>query len=235
MRTAFTTRDGGVSDDPFATLNLSYSSGDDPDRVRRNRARALGAVGGELSSWTGARQVHGTRIDRVGAEERGAGYDSPRTVVPDADALWTDQPDVSLVALTADCVPILLADVAERRIAVVHAGWRGLIAGIIERSVEAIGSPDRLAAFVGPAVGPCCYEVGDDVAAPAAERLGDVVRRRSGRTFLDLWRGVTIALRRAHVNEIWPAALCTTCESGRFYSHRAGARGRQGVIARIEG
>ncbi|MCI0345718.1 MAG: polyphenol oxidase family protein, partial [Chloroflexi bacterium] len=219
----------------FASLNLSYSSGDDPAGVRANRARALGAVGGEPASWTGTRQVHGTRIVAVGAAERGAGWDSPRTVIPEADALWTDRPDVSLVALTADCVPILLADAAGRRIGVVHAGWRGLVAGVVERSVDAIGSPERLAAFVGPAVGPCCYEVGDDVAEPAAERLGDVVRRRSGRSFLDLWHGVTVALQRARVNEIWPAALCTRCEPGRFYSHRAGARGRQGLIARIEG
>jgi YfiH family protein len=139
------------------------------------------------------------------------------------------------VVLTADCVPVLLADAASRRIGVVHAGWRGLLAGIVESAVEAIGSPDRLAAFVGPAVGPCCYEVGQEVGAAASEQLGDVVRRRGDRSFLDLWRGVTVALRRAGVHEIWPAALCTKCEPGRFYSHRAGARGRQGLIARIEG
>ena len=223
-----------MSADPFDSLNLSYSSGDDPDVVRRNRTRALSAVGGPLDSWTGARQVHGDTVVKVGAGTRGAGWDSPANVVPDADALWTDEADVGLVVLTADCVPILLADPEGGRIGVVHAGWRGLVAGTIEESVRALGSPDSLAGFIGPAIGPCCYEVGEDVAAPAAERLGDVVRRRGDRVFLDLWRGATISLARSGVREIWPAALCTKCEPGRFYSHRAGARGRQGLIARLE-
>ena len=223
-----------MSADPFDSLNLSYASGDDPEVVRRNRTRALSAVGGALDSWTGARQVHGGRVVRIDAATRGAGWDSPANVVPDADALWTDEPDVGLVVLTADCVPILLADTARRRIGVVHAGWRGLVAGIVEEAVAAIGSPEALAAFIGPAVGPCCYEVGDDVAVPAAEHLGDVIRRRGDRTHLDLWRGTATALARAGVREIWPAALCTKCEPGRFYSHRAGARGRQGLIARME-
>ena len=223
-----------MSAEPFDSLNLSYASGDDPEVVRRNRTRALSAVGGALGSWTGARQVHGRRIVQVDRATRGAGWDSPADVIADADALWTDEPDVGLVVLTADCVPILLADTTRRRIGVVHAGWRGLVAGIVDEAVAAIGSPEMLAAFIGPAVGPCCYEVGDDVAAPAADKLGDVVRKRGERVHLDLWRSATTALARAGVREIWPAALCTKCEPGRFYSHRAGARGRQGLIARME-
>ena len=223
-----------MSEEPFSSLNLSYASGDDPEPVRRNRTRALAAVGGELVSWTGARQVHGTSIVRVGADTRGAGWDSPSTVIPDADALWTDEPDVGLVVLTADCVPLLLADPRGGRIAVVHAGWRGLVAGVVGSAVEELGSPETLAAFIGPAIGPCCYEVGPDVAGPATERLGDVVRTVGDRTHLDLWLGTTTALARAGVRDIWAAALCTKCEPGRFYSHRAAARGRQGLIARIE-
>jgi YfiH family protein len=187
-----------------------------------------------LGSWTGARQVHGTHVVKVDETQRGAGWDSPANVVPDADALWTEEPDVALAVLTADCVPILLADPSGRRIAVVHAGWRGLVAGMIEEAVRAIGSPETLAAFIGPSIGPCCYEVGEDVAAPATERLGAVVIRRGDRTTLDLWRSATTALARAGVREVWPAALCTRCEPDRFYSHRAGARGRQGLIARLD-
>lgn len=202
--------------------------------MQRNRSRAVASLGGTLDSWTGARQVHGTRIVRVGPEERGAGWDSPANVVPDADALWTDEADVTLVVLTADCMPILLADGAERRIGVVHAGWRGLVAGVIGEAVRTMGSPEGISAFVGPAIGPCCYEVGDDVADKAVERLGPVVRRTGDRTHLDLWHGATIELARAGVREIWPAALCTKCEPDRFYSHRAGARGRQGLVARLD-
>jgi YfiH family protein len=187
-----------------------------------------------LGSWTGGRQVHGTHVVKVGGMERGAGWDSPANVVPDADALWTEEPDVALVVLTADCVPILLADRSGRRIGVVHAGWRGLVAGMVEEAVRALGAPETLAAFIGPSIGPCCYEVGEDVAAPAAERLGNVVYRRGDRTHLDLWRCATTALAQAGVREVWPAALCTRCEPDRFYSHRAGARGRQGLIARLD-
>lgn len=202
--------------------------------MRRNRTRALDIVGSTLGSWTGARQVHGTHVVKVGTAERGAGWDSPATVVPDADALWSEEPDIALVVVTADCVPILLADPSGRRIGVVHAGWRGLVAGVVGDAVRAIGSPDGLAAFVGPSIGPCCYEVGEDVAALASERLGRVVYRRGDRMLLDLWRGATTALSRAGVQEVWPAALCTRCEPGRFYSHRAGARGRQGLLARMD-
>ena len=202
--------------------------------MRRNRTRALGAVGASLGSWTGARQIHGTHVVKAGKTERGAGWDSPTTVVPDADALWTEEPDVALVVLTADCVPILLADPSGRRIGVVHAGWRGLVAGVIEETVGSLGSPDKLAAFIGPSIGPCCYEVGEDVAASAVERLGEAIRRRGDRTHLDLWRSANMALARSGVREVWPAALCTRCEPDRFYSHRAGARGRQGLIARMD-
>ncbi|MFY9585896.1 MAG: polyphenol oxidase family protein, partial [Actinomycetota bacterium] len=228
---AFTTRLGGRSGDPFASLNLSYSSGDDPDVVRRNRTRALAAIGGALGDWTGARQVHSAHAVRVGDAERGAGRESPAGVIPDADALWTDRPGPALVILTADCTPILLADTARRRIGVVHAGWRGLLGGIVEETVAAMGDAANLTAFVGPSIGPCCYEVGPDVSAPARDALGDVVRTVDGREHLDLWAGSLIALARAGVREVWPAALCTRSEPDRFYSHRAGARGRQGLLA----
>ncbi|TMK21806.1 MAG: laccase domain-containing protein, partial [Actinobacteria bacterium] len=115
---AFTTRHGGRSATPFESLNLSYSSGDDAGVVRANRRRALAAVGGALESWTGARQVHGVAAVHAGIGERGAGWESPSDVIADADALWTDVPDVSVVVLTADCVPVLLADREKRRVGV---------------------------------------------------------------------------------------------------------------------
>jgi YfiH family protein len=236
IRVAFTTRQGGVSRAPYASLNLSFSSGDAPGAVRANRARALRAVGGAPESWTGARQVHGTRVVRVDASLRGAGADDPRGAIVGADALWTDRPDATLAVLSGDCVPILLASPRGRRIGVVHAGWRGLLAGVVEAAVRALGEAGPLAAFVGPAIGPCCYAVGEDLADRAAERLGeDVVVRRGGAAFLDLWTGSVRALVAAGVHEVWPAALCTRCEPDRFYSHRAGARGRQGLLARLEG
>jgi len=233
LEIAFTSRHGGRSERPFASLNLSYVSGDDPEVVRANRTRALGAVGGGLGSWTGARQVHGGRSVRVGSVERGAGWDSPEGVIADADSLWTEAPDVTVVVLTADCAPVVLADPDRRRVGVVHAGWRGLLAGVTEATVEAMGGAVGLRAFIGPSIGPCCYEVGADVATLARERLGDVVRDGDGRERLDLWAGALVALARAGVRDVWPAALCTRCEPDRFYSHRAGDLGRQGALVRI--
>jgi len=230
---AFTSRHGGSSRPPFSSLNLSYSSGDDPDLVRANRSRALRSVGARIDSWTGSRQVHGARAVHVGGSERGAGWDSPDRVIPDADALWTEDPDVTVVVLTADCVPIVLADPDRRRIGVVHAGWRGLLSGVTEATVEAMGGAGGLRAFVGPSIGPCCFEVGSDIALLARERLGDVVRDGDGRERLDLWAGAVVALGRAGVRDVWPAALCTRCEPDRFYSHRLGDQGRQGAFVRL--
>lgn len=232
IRVAFTTRHGGASSEPFGSLNLSFVSGDDPAIVTANRSRALAAIGATVDSWCGARQVHGSSVVHATAAERGRGARSAETTIPDADALWTDEPGVAVAVLTADCVPILLADPEARRIAVVHAGWRGLVAGVVEAAVAAMGGAP--VAFVGPAIGPCCYEVGPEVSGAAREALGDEVIVANGSVHLDLWRGARIALMRAGVGRTHSAVLCTRCETSRFYSHRAGDAGRQGVIAMLE-
>lgn len=238
IRAAFTNRTGGVSDGSYASLNLSFFSGDDPTAVRRNRARALAAVGASTDAWTSGRQVHGTRIEAVTGADRGRGAFDPATALQGVDGTWTDQPGVALAVLAADCVPVLLADAARRRIAVVHAGWRGMVGGVLANGVRALAEAgshrESLAAFVGPAIGPCCYEVGDDVASAARASLGDDALVRHGdRTFMDLWSSARRALSAAGVREIWLAAICTRSEPHRFFSHRAGATARQGLVAVI--
>jgi YfiH family protein len=135
--------------------------------------------------------------------------------------------------MSADCLPIALArtDTAEPAIAVLHVGWRGLFAGIIAAGAQALGS-DPLAAAIGPGIGPCCYEVGEEVAAPFRERFGgDVIR--NGR--LDLWTSAERALRAAGVEQVDRFDRCTACEPETFFSHRRdrGRTGRQGVIAYV--
>jgi hypothetical protein len=228
VRVAFTTRHGGVSREPFTSLNLSYISGDDPAWVRANRARALGVLGLGLSAWTSGRQVHGSHVVRVGPSERGAGADSPADTIPGADALWTQDPGIALAVLTADCVPLVLADPDRMLLGVVHVGWRGLVGGVVERALADIGTGGSMVALAGPSIGPCCYEVGEDVAGPARERFGEEVLR--GRN-LDLWAGVAGALRAGGARQVHFAALCTRCEPARFYSHRRGDAARQGVVA----
>lgn len=221
---AFTTRVGGVSEGPYASLNLGRKSGDDVERVDENRRIACAAIGADLEKLALNYQVHSARVLQAAPAARGG----------HADGLWTDAPGLPILAMSADCLPIVLARTDEdRAVAVLHAGWKGLLAGIVESGVEALGA-GALKAAIGPAVGPCCYEVGEEVAAPYRERFGDDVMR--GRN-LDLWTSAERALRAAGVEHVHRVERCTSCEPATFFSHRrdAGVTGRQGVIAYVAG
>jgi YfiH family protein len=139
-----------------------------------------------------------------------------------------------MLLLTADCMPIALvrSDGDQPAAAILHAGWRGLLAGIIGSGVRALASR-RLVAAIGPSIGPCCYEVGEEVAAPFREAFGDDVVRED--MHLDLWTSAERALRAAGVDQVDRADLCTSCHGDRFFSHRRdhGRTGRQGVIAYV--
>jgi YfiH family protein len=200
----FTTRRGGVSDGPFASLNLGLWTDDDVGRVRDNCERVREQAGVERLAQ--GRQVHGTRVvvDGQGVEE--------------ADGQVTTEAGVAAVVLVADCLPVALA--GSEGVGVVHAGWRGLAAGVLEAGVEAAGA---VCAAIGPGIGPCCYEVGDDVRAVfgATERT------------LDLKAIARARLEAAGVREIHDCGLCTSCDAERFFSHRRdrGVTGRQAGLA----
>ena len=222
---AFTTRVGGVSEGPYSSLNLGRKSGDDVDRVDENRRLVCAALGADLEKLALNYQVHSDRVVRAVAGARGRR----------ADGLWTDEPGLPILAMSADCLPVALAraDAHRPAVAVLHAGWKGLLAGIVEAGAQALG-PGTLAAAVGPGIGPCCYEVGEEVAAPFRERFGDDVLHE-GR--LDLWTSAERALRAAGVEQVDRFDRCTACEPETFFSHRrdAGRTGRQGVIAYVAG
>jgi hypothetical protein len=157
----------------------------------------------------------------------------PGTVYDHCDGLWSDEPGRAMLLLTADCMPIALARANgdPPAVAILHAGWRGLLAGIVGAGVRAMTSR-HLAAAIGPSIGPCCYEVGDEVAGPFQEAFGaDVVR--DGK--LDLWTSAERALRAAGCEHVERFDLCTSCDADRFFSHRRdnGKTGRQGVIAYV--
>ncbi|HEV8249927.1 MAG TPA: polyphenol oxidase family protein [Gaiellaceae bacterium] len=201
-----------MSEGRYTSLNLGLLTADERPRVEENRRRLAAAAGADPARLSWPLQVHGAAVVR--ANGRGA----------EADAIWTDEPGVGLVVVTADCLPIALVRTAGTPgVCLVHAGWRGLAAGLVDAAVTALGG--RVAAVVGPGIGPCCYEVGPEV----AERFGE-----RGRT-LDL-RGVAErALRRAGVEEVEHVDLCTACDEERFFSHRRdrGLTGRQGALAYI--
>jgi polyphenol oxidase len=219
---AFTTRNGGVSDGPFASLNLGLLTADDDAHVVENRRRLCAAVGAEPERLAMNRQVHGAVVHRAEAGERSR----------PGDGLWTDEERLPMLKLTADCLPIaLVRSNGGARLALLHAGRLGLLEGVVDAGVAAVG-PGPVAAAIGPGIGPCCYEVGDDIRDAYRARFGDgVVRGRK----LDLWRAAELALRAAGVERVERIDRCTSCNAHEFFSHRrdAGVTGRQGVVGYV--
>ena len=218
----FTTRIGGVSEGPYASLNLGRKTGDDVERVDENRRRACAEIGADAKRLALNYQLHSTLVHRARPGARGK----------PGDGLWTNEPDLPVLAMSADCVPVALARTNGEApaVAVLHVGWRGLLAGIVERAAAALGG--ALAAAVGPAIGPCCYDVRNDVADPFGARFGREILS-DGR--LDLWRSTELALRDAGVARVERLDLCTSCHPELFFSHRRDGkpRGVQGVLARV--
>jgi len=210
----FTTRRGGVSEGPFASLNLGSWTDDDPERVRANRAAVERLGGGRLAQ---VHQVHGTRVIEARPRREGA-------PPPDADGQVTSARGIAPMALTADCLPVAL--VAPEAVAMVHAGWRGLAGGVLAEGADALRAlgASRIAAAIGPGAGPCCYEAGEEVHAAFAH-LGDEVRRGDN---ADLKAVARLQLEAAEVGAIEDVGLCTMCDE-RFFSHRrdGGVTGRQ--------
>ena len=218
---AFSTREGGVSEGPFASLNLGRLTADDPERVEENRRLLCAAIGADDARLTLNRQQHAAVVNRAHAGRR----DEP------GDGLWSEEPGLPMLKLTADCVPVAVARTNGETpaLALLHAGWRGLLEGIVGAGVAALGG--RTSAIVGPAIGPCCYEVGAEVAEPFAARFGaDVVRGR----MLDLPEATERALHEAGCASVERIDLCTACHPELFFSHRRdGVSGRQGVIGYV--
>jgi YfiH family protein len=217
----FSTRAGGVSEGPFASLNLGRRLGDAPARVDENRGRLCAEVGVDPSRLALNLQRHTAVVNQARPGVRG--------VI--GDGLWTDEPDVPMLALGADCALVALARTNDTPgLAVLHAGRIGLLAGVAEAGVRTLGG--RPAAVVGPAIGPCCYEVGEEVAASFRVHFGaDVVRHGK----LDLWTATERALRAAGCASVERLDLCTSCNPDRFFSYRRDGkpRGGHGVLARV--
>ena len=247
-----TTRHGGESTGAFATMNLGGRTGDDPEVVKRNRARAASIVGAAPAWLTFGRQVHGARVAVVGNAERGSVFD-------DTDALVTNAALVPLVILTADCAAISFFDPVHRAVGIAHAGWRGTVGRVASRTVDAMRDafgtqPQDLVVGIGPSIGPCCYEVGSDVidavAAAFPDQVDDLLVEpdmasagsfrasvNEDKKHFDLWRANEIVLRDAGVRDehVETSRLCTSCRTDLFYSHRAekGNTGRFGGIVML--
>ncbi len=222
-----------------------HAGGGEAGAVRANRERFLSGLALPLTSLVAGEQVHGTRVTTVGPAEQGAGSIDYATALPGTDGLATKTPGLALSVYYADCAPILLVDPVARAVAAVHAGWRGAVAGIVAEALavmrkELFVDPARVLAAVGPTIGPCCYEVGAELAAQVPpEARAEVLRGQAeGRHYLDLPGMNSWWLQRAGVpgGNVFSSGQCTGCHPNRFYSHRrqGGAAGRMmAVIARV--
>jgi YfiH family protein len=226
----FTTRRGGVSGGPFSTLNLGLFTDDDPAHVRENRVRAAGTAGVSPERLAHGFQVHGAVVRTV---TEPPAVDEPP---PEADGQATRLAEVAPMVLVADCLPIAVA--AEGGAAMLHAGWRGLAAGVVRNGMDALaglGVEAPFEAAIGPGAGGCCYEVGREVRDAFAGVPG-AARETDDRTFADLKAVARSRLHDAGVHTVHDVGLCTICsEPGLFFSHRrdGGITGRQAGIARL--
>jgi polyphenol oxidase len=223
----FTTRQGGVSEGPYESLNLGILTDDDRDRVRANRHIAAAMVGIPAEQITMGWQVHGAEIrDWTGAPPDPGYADPGGRDLEKLDGHITRDPDVGLLVMVADCYPVALSD--GEQVAMLHCGWRPLAGGIVEKALERFERTP--AAAVGPGIGGCCYEVGEEV----LEAFADVDGAASGR-MLDLRAVISAKLAGAGVTHVQHDDHCTSCEPERYFSHRRdnGVTGRQaGIIVR---
>jgi len=220
-RAAFTTRRGGVSGGAYASLNLGFATADDPGHQQANRARLAELVGAPPAGWM--YQVHGDRVDVL--EDHAALVERP-----EIDGRATRLTGVALGALGADCLTVAVA--GGGAVAIAHAGWRGLAAGVLGRTVDRVRAladdGAELHAAIGPGAGPCCYEVGPEVHAVFADRP----QARDGDN-LDLSAIATALLDEAGADAVHAIGLCTMCHPELFFSHRRdrGITGRQAGLA----
>jgi YfiH family protein len=235
-RAAFTTRLGGSSRGPYASLNLGILTDDDPDLIGRNRRLLASALGRDPDAVAMGWQVHGGAVQRRSRPPARSAYTQRGFALTRADAQATDHHAVTPLVLTADCVPVALS--TPGAVALVHCGWRGVIAGVVEHAVRAVVAlsgrvPVDVAAAVGPGIGPCCYEVGEEV-RDAFKSRGHT-RQIVNEARLDLPRVVVAELELAGLRSgsIFGVELCTSCHPELFYSHRrdGGVTGRQAGLA----
>ncbi len=221
VRAAVTTRAGGVSHAPYDSFNVATHVGDDPAAVRANRARLRTALALPAKPlWL--KQVHGVAV--VDAAHGG--------VEPEADGAFAAQPGAVCVVLTADCLPVLLCNRQGTKVAALHAGWRGLAGGVIEAGVKAMGvAGNDLLAWLGPAIGPACFEVGPEVRAAFAQEDAQAAQAfravRDGKYLADIYLLARLRLQRLGVTAVYGGGFCTVTDHARFFSYRRdGASGR---------
>ncbi len=240
-------RAGGASTGTYAGLNISFGTGDEPATVAANRHALYRALGAKPEQVAVARQVHSSRVLVVSAtddmEPTAGGWRSRRE---EADGMITAEPGLFLQMSFGDCVPLLFYDARHRAIGIAHSGWKGTVAkigaGVVQEMVAAFDTrPEELLAGIGPSIGPCCYQVREDVWGPARQAFpqveGLLLDQADGSRHLDLWLACHQALQEAGVtpDHIETAGICTRCHREHFFSSRGGDRGRFAALIGLVG
>ncbi len=238
-----TSRSGGKSEGNYSSLNLGLNTADDPRNVIRNREILAEALSVPPGRFVYANQVHDCRIQYISGMCAGSGTKAAETAIQDTDAMVTNIPGICLMVLTADCVPVLLYDPVRKVVAATHAGWRGTVKQIARNTVRFMMDefgcqPKDILAGIGPSIGPCCYEVGEEVEQSVIQAFGTafgylVEKDKVGKPCFDLWYAnqqqlIAIGLLTEHIET---AGICTHHNPGKYFSSRAsgGRTGRFGA------
>ncbi|QQE80716.1 peptidoglycan editing factor PgeF [Alicyclobacillus sp. SO9] len=245
-RGLFSFRHGGVSEGPYASLNLGLSVHDNPHAVEQNRRIAAQQVGGDLEDWVLGQQVHGSHVAAVSLADKGKGIHHVHPPLPETDGLITNVPGITLAVLAADCVPVLFYDSERQVIGAAHSGWQGTVAHISVRVLEEMSrmygtKPENVHVALGPSIRRCCYEVDERVAGKIRAAFGEryLVRRPliPGKYLLGIQDCIRSDLEQHGVNakSIVDAGVCTSCRVEHLYSHRKehGSTGRSAGIVRL--
>ena len=243
IRHFLSTRTGGLSKAPYHSLNMGLHIGDDPETVLKNRRRLTAMIGIPLTQFTIAKQIHSGNVRVISDELRGSGSKDYESAIADTDAMVTNEADICLAILVADCVPMLFFDPVQRAIGVAHAGWRGTLKCIAQNTVRTLetafgSSPGDIFVGIGPSIGPCCYRVGPDVISrfentfPTAKEI-IVNNSDDGTGYFDLWKANVDQLLHSGIqrSNIELARICTRDNPDLFFSyrHQQGDTGRFGV------
>jgi YfiH family protein len=236
VKLAFSTRNGGVSKSPYSFLNLALHVNDRPEAVLHNRELFLSELGCSAESCVAGEQVHGTKVFLVSEQDRSRGMQRMEGAIPQCDALLT-LTDAGLLSYYADCVPLFFYCPPIKLVGLAHAGWQGTAKGIVKEVLTKIkslgGLPEDCLVAIGPCIGACCYEIGEDVASVFKENFNDLsmfIKLNEGKYKLDLAKANQMQLISEGIptSNIYKAKMCTACHAEHFYSYR-----RDGITGRM--
>ncbi len=241
---AISTRIGGVSDKPFDSLNLALHVGDNPENVLANRKKFANSLGFKLEDIVTPNQIHGEKIFRVKEVYRGRGSQSYDDSIKETDALITNVKNLPLMLCFADCVPIMFVDAENCAIGIAHGGWKGTLKKIAAKTFlsmqENFGTTaENILVGIGPSIGSCCYEVGENVIETCAEvflnNVDELIIKRDGKNYLDLWAANKIQLMEVGIpaQNIDVAGECTCCNANWYFSYRDARKNNLSETGRI--